>query len=131
MDFAEIDLEGWADEGAEMQVQHPVTDEPLFDNDGNPVTIWVKGLESPEAKSIAKSAAANMQNGNVKKLEKEGMDLLVKITAKWQGIGWEGKELDSTEKNKRFFYGKREWVGLQVLNFAKDRRNFFNEASKD
>lgn len=131
MDFADIDLEAWANDGAEMQVFHPVTDEPLFDDDGNPVTIWVKGLDSPEAKSIAKSAASAVQNGNQKRIEKEGMDLLVKITSKWQGIGWEGKKLECNEKNIRFFYQKREWVGLQVLGFARDRRNFFNEASSD
>lgn len=130
MDFAEIDLEGWADQGAEMHVFHPVTDEPLFDKNGKPVTIWVKGLESPEAKSIAKAAAAAFQDGNQKKIEKEGMELLIKITSRWSGIGWEGKELECTPKNIRFFYEKREWVGLQVLAFAKDRRNFFTEGSR-
>lgn len=129
MDFAEIDLESWAEEGAEMQVRHPVTDEPLFDDKGKAVTIWVKGLDSPEAKSIAKSAAAAMQNGNQKKIEKDGMDLLAKITSRWSGIGWEGKNLECNPKNVRFFYEKREWVGLQVLEFARDRRNFFSEVS--
>lgn len=131
MDFSNIDLESWAEDGAEMIVKHPVTLEDLHDENGKPVTIWVKGLDSPEAKSIARAAAVSMQNGNAKKLEKDGLELLLKITSKWQGIGWDGKELDCTPKNIRFFYEKREWVGLQVIEFARDRRNFFSEASSD
>ena len=131
MDFSNIDVEAWADEGAEMCVKHPVTGSLLEDANGENVSIWLKGLDSPEAKSIAKAASNALQNGDNAKLEKQGLDLLAKITMKWSNVSWEGKALECNPKNVRFFYKKRDWVAAQVLEFAKNRHNFFTEPQSD
>lgn len=131
MDFADIDVEGWAEEGADLHLHHPSTKGKLHDADGNPVIIRVRGIDSPKVKAIAKRAGRAMEVGQKFDAEKQGMDLLAALTVSWSGIGWEGKDLECNPKNVRFFYEKRDWVAKQVLDFASERRNFFLDASSD
>ena len=49
MNFADLDMRGRADAGRELQLRHPVTNEPLTDEAGNPLIVLVRGSTGPLA----------------------------------------------------------------------------------
>lgn len=52
MDFATIDLSAAAERGADCHLDHPVTGEPLYSDDGQPISIRVLGQDSREFLSL-------------------------------------------------------------------------------
>jgi hypothetical protein len=130
MDFSTIDLAANAERGADIQLEHPVTEEPLFTDDGQPVTIRVLGQDSREFRAAVTALAekANKGKQTLEKTEAMAVDLLSRVVIRWNGIIWEGKPLDCTPENVRMFLTKFPPIRRQIDAFIADRANFTKPA---
>ena len=131
MDFADLDLGSNADRGADMQVRHPVTEEPLFTDDGKPITIHLLGTDSAEFRNGVKDIAnrsAKRKRPSFNETERNTVELLARITTGWHGIVLNGEPLKFTRENAEMLYRDRPWLREQADEFAGDRANFFKNA---
>lgn len=133
MDFSTIDLAAAADRGADCHLDHPVTGEPLYTKEGQPIVMRVLGADSREFRAAI--AAAAERNANKKRMsldaaEAGAIDLLSKLVTGWKGIEWEGKALEFTLENVRMFLTKFPPIRQQIDQFIADRSNFFNSTGK-
>jgi hypothetical protein len=130
MDFSTIDLAANAERGADVHIDHPVTEEPLFTEDGQPITIRVLGQDSREFRAAVTALADKASRGkqSLDKTEAAAIDLLARVVVRWQGIMWEGKALECTPENVRMFLTKFPPIRRQIDAFIADRANFTKPA---
>lgn len=126
MDFASIDLAANAERGADVHIEHPITEEPLFDADGKPITITVLGQDSREFRSAVSALAEKVSKGKqtLEKSEANAIELLARIVLRWHGIEWEGKPLECTRENVKMFLTKFPPIRRQIDAFVADRSHF-------
>lgn len=132
MDLADLDLTAAADKGAALTLRHPVTDEDLTDDKGNPMRITVLGADSGEFKRIiadlSRKAQGRKKTPTLAEQERQTVDMLARVTTGWDGIIWEGKALPFTADACRMLYTERPWIRRQVDEFIADTSNFFGKA---
>ncbi|MEI4473578.1 hypothetical protein [Frigidibacter sp. MR17.24] len=125
MDLASFDLAADASRGAELHLQNPITLEPLFTEDGQPITIRLLGGESREfraaASDLLKAAKGKL---SIEAGEARSAELLSKITVAWSNIVFDGETLDCTPANAARLYRARPWIRKQVDEFVADVGNF-------
>lgn len=128
MDLSTLDMTTFANQGAVMEVTHPVTLEPM-QHDGSPVTITVLGQDSDhfrkEIQRRAKNQLMKRQKITDTQLVDDAIDTLASITVGWQGICENGTLLEFNTENVRYVYHKYTWLRQQVDEFSSDRANFF------
>jgi len=123
MDLAKLDTLSPANEGVWMELEHPVTGEPLG------IKIKVAGVDSDYyRKEMRRQQNKRLKKGirtiSAEELENEVIELLVACTLDWEGIEYEGKVLECNKENARMIYKKFPWIREQVDNFINDRANF-------
>lgn len=128
MDLKKFDLTQAADQGATIELLHPVTGEVLTDK-GKPVTITVLGADSKVFKDAVKARTRRAlgekkQKIDLDKTERENAELLAKCTLQWSGIEEDGKKLDCTFENAVQVYLQYSWIRDQVDEAIGDRANF-------
>lgn len=132
MDLASIDLQAAADEGIEVQLQHPASGEYLVDEEGDHLTITVLGKDSTTWQNAAKRV--NTRNANRYKdrkiptaaLEAALYEILAESTVKWsKNIEFDGAALKCTKENANMLYEKRNWIAEQLMEAAGDRASYF------
>lgn len=130
MDFSTIDLAANAERGADIHIEHPVTEEPLYTDDGQPITLRVLGQDSREFRAAVTALADKAGKGrqSLERTEALAIDLLSRVVVKWHGITWEGKALDCTPENVRMFLTKFPPIRRQIDSFIADRANFTKPA---
>lgn len=132
MDLSKLNTAA-ADQGVEMVLRHPATDDALQTEGGQPISITLAGGDSERARK-ARNAAHNrrLQRMNKKltaeSLEAEGLDVLVACTLGWQNIHFEGEDLAFSPDNARKLYKAVPWIREQVDAFIVDRANFLPSA---
>lgn len=140
LDLTQLDTVSAADDGAVMEVLHPVSGAVLTQADGNPVTIVLAGEDS-ELFRRADRAARNrrlksQQAGrrvqiSAEELENDSLELLVACTIKWQGIGLgDQSDLPFSAGNARMLYKRLPWLKEQAVGFIGDRANFLMRSAK-
>lgn len=138
MDLARYDTKALADEGVVMYVRHPGTGEPLLDKDDAPVTITLAGVDSDRFRDVVRSQTKRRLNGGSAAgapkpdAEAEAIELLVKCTLAWSGIGLgSDRELECTPENVRAIYSdpRVPWLRQQVDRFIADRANFLKASA--
>jgi hypothetical protein len=116
-----------------LTLYHPVTDEPLVDDEGNSMWIEVYGLDSSKYKQVLH----DQTNRRLQKAQRSGsravvtaeqqesmaLDLLAKCTKNWHII-LNGETPGCTEENARDLYSKYPWIRDQVDAFVHDRKAF-------
>ena len=131
MDLAKLDLTEHANNGATMDVMHPITGEPLLDANGFHVTVTLLGADSTkmrqEMSNRAKKqlASKNKPVNNIEEAEKLSAELLAVITVSWSGITENGQEIECNRENAINVYKKYSWLRQQVDAFTTDRANFY------
>lgn len=130
MDFSTIDLAANAERGADIHIEHPITEQPLFTDDGQPITIRVLGQDSREFRAAVAALADKAGKGKqtLEKTEAMAIDLLSRVVMRWNGIMWEGKPLECTPENVRMFLTKFPPIRRQIDAFIADRANFTKPA---
>lgn len=131
MDLSVLDTRKAAEEGAKLQLRHPVDDTPLTGDKGEPITITVIGTDSQTFKRAMHAQAdrrINKPNSRrvmtMQSVEDDSINLLVAATIDWEGIVVDGKELPFSNENAHALYERFPWIREQVNIFVGDRANF-------
>lgn len=121
---------------ATLQVTHPVTFEPITDDEGNQVTIFLHGPDSAELKQVRRKWQNKQLNDSMKRrkmnisaeqLESQALEILITATKDWQHLAFEGEELPCTPANVRKIYTSLPWLKDQVDEFINERSNFLGK----
>lgn len=133
MDLDNLDLEQKSEEGASLQLEHPVTGLPL-EHEGKPMIIVLAGADSKVYRSKQKDfqnrRLQNLSRGkkaDYTNLDAENIELLAVCTLSWSGIVAGGKELKYSVGAARELYEKHYWIREQVEAFVGERANFFTK----
>ena len=86
-DLGTIDLK---EEGTDMPVRHPVTDEVLMDAEGNISTIKLVGQDSTiyrkAANAITNRRSRKMKMPKAEAIESDALELVSKCTVGWSNL---------------------------------------------
>ena len=141
---SEFDLKSAAEEGAWMQIVHPLTGEDLGerDEDGNltkPSRIKLLGADSFAYEEAVARTVVMRQKEKIppknqitdmhivraaKRNRKSRADELAAITIEWENIEMEGEPFPCTPANIVRFYSDFPWVAEQAADFFSNRSNF-------
>jgi len=129
---------GAIDDVATVYLYHPLTDEMLMDDEGNPMWISVYGMDSSRYRQVTheqqnrRIQTAQRSGGKpsltAEQLESASMDLLVKCTADWN-LFVNNEKPECNEKKARELYTEFPWIKDQVDMFMHDRKNFLANSS--
>lgn len=142
MDLQKLNTKDGAEKGADLHLKHPVLGHYLYsgencDADGvwtgtgkaTPVAVVVRGTESKTVRDRLKK----IQREKVKRPdaddEETGLEFVCSLVVAFKGITMDGKPMEATPENKRMFFEQSDALVEQVIDFAKDRANFFGKTS--
>lgn len=131
-DLASLNTTKACNEGAEVEIRHPVTNVPLG------MTIRVLGRDSDTFKqhtrdllnarlrreAMAQKRGKDLDVRTVEGIEQENMDLLVICTMGWKGVSYGGSDLAFEEANVRKIYKEFPWIFDQVNEAIGTLENF-------
>lgn len=122
------------DKPSRMTIQHPHTNLPLRDKEGNEAYIDLHSSDSGVARKAQRmitNGRLNMRNRNkitAERLETEGTELLADLTVGWRLVGLDGELLDVpfSRQNAVELYENTAmaWLREQVDQFTADRASF-------
>jgi len=134
MDLNDINLEEKSNNGASLELEHPVTGEPLL-HDGEPMTILLAGTDSAayrnkqrEIQNRRLMRASKGRKPDFSGLDSEALELLAACTLGWSGLILGGEALEFSESEARKLYEAHGWIKEQVDVFVGERANFFTSA---
>lgn len=128
---------GQAAETAEMTLVHPVSGEPLLNDDESEMVITVAGLDSPRYKEVshrqqdARLQAAQRRQGaplSASKIERDALELLAECVISWR-ITIESSNPPCNKEAAISLFKAYPWVREQVDRFVHDRRSFLGNSS--
>lgn len=129
MDLANLDTARAGDDGAVMEVCHPVTGAVLKHDDGRPFTVTVASYDSKRWRDASRAQIdkrlkeGRKATATAESLERDGVDLLVAATIAWDVV-IDGNKPECKPDVVREVYGRFRWLREQVDLFAADRGNF-------
>jgi hypothetical protein len=129
VDLSSIDTVKGSNDGFDVQIYHPGTNEDLG------ITIKVLGKDSDKFIKVSrgqnKKRMAKMTKGGfrataipVEEIEQDSLMLLAACTVGWVGVVVDGKALDFNEDNAVMVYERFPWIREQVDAAMGDRANF-------
>ena len=136
IDLAAIDTVKGANEGFDVQIYHPGTNEDLG------ITITILGKDSDEFQKVSRAQSkkrmARLAKGggfrtnaiSVEEIDRDGLELLAACTKSWSGVIIEGKAVDCSKDNAIDLYERFPWIKEQVDTAMGDRANFIRGLSK-
>lgn len=121
-DIAQLDTVAACDKGAELELLHPSTSEPLG------IFIKVLGKDSTmfrehvrdevndriRREQMARKRGKDIEPTSVQAAEAKAIELLVLCTLGWRGMVLSGSELDFNVSNARKVYTDFPWIRKQV-----------------
>lgn len=126
MDLSKLDLEVASADGVEVEILHPITNDILKSDNGEPVIIRIYGTESKQFKAAAKAERSKWKGKSVDPSSDEFNESMIKVLAKstieWSGVEWEGEPLECNYKNalKLYSNGGLSWLSKQLLAASGD-----------
>ena len=130
VDLAAIDTVKGSNEGFDVRIYHPGTNEDLD------ITISVLGKDSDLFQKVSrnqnKKRMAKMQKGGfrnttsipIEQVESDGVDLLAACTTGWTGVVIDKKEIEFSKDNAVMVYERFPWIKEQIDTAIGDRANF-------
>ena len=130
IDLSSIDTVKGSNEGFDVQIYHPGTNEDLG------ISIHVLGKDSDEfikvSRAQSKKRLAKMSKGGfrntapvpVEEIDQDSLALLAACTKSWKGVIVEGKAIECTPDNVVMIYERFPWIREQVDTAIGDRANF-------
>ena len=132
MDLAKLDLTDHANNGAVMDVLHPLSGELLKDSDNNNVTITLLGSDSTQMRNAMSNRAKQQlaskkpnQITTIDEAEQASAELLASVVVSWSGLEENGQPIECINRNVVATLKKYSWLRLQIDQFVSDRSNFF------
>ena len=114
------------EEGADMVVTHPVTFEPLKDDEGNTAVIRLVGMDSALYRKAVNAITNRRTKGNrpvklnAERFEQDSLELICKCTLSWTNLIIGGVVPKTPEE----LYEGRKWLKEQADAFIHDRANY-------
>lgn len=129
MDLTTLDTRSAANEGAVIEILHPITEQPVG------VQIVILGADSDAYQTALRqqqdSRMRRLQRRNalsltLEEIEESQLDLLVACVKDWSGVVMAGKELACTPENVRevLAHPGLRWIREQIDRAIGDRANF-------
>lgn len=121
-------------DSAFMQLEHPVTGEPLATDEGEPIGIVLVGIDSKPYRA-KQSEVVNRRLGRKQKkisaeqVDREGAELLAGATVSFRNVVINGEQ--PSVEGAADVYHEHRWIREQVDSFVADRANFFTSAPSD
>lgn len=116
-------------EGVQYIFCDPATGDELFDDEDNPVCVYLVGKDSKEFKSF-ESEIENKFRGKKPpsggKARALALDLLARCTIRFENIALKEKPVESTHAGAVEFYKAVPWAREQVDAFISERANFLD-----
>jgi len=120
-----------ANETATLDLMHPLKDEVLTADNGDPMSITVYGPETNRYKKaifdmrrkLLLEKATSFEDG-----EKFALEMLVAVTVDWH-LQLDGKNPKCEANTIRKLYVDQPWIKDQVDKFVHERANFLSVAS--
>ena len=135
VDLSSIDTVKGANEGFDVRIYHPGTNEDLD------IIINVLGKDSDEFQKVSRAQSkkrmAKLSKGGfrasttvpIEEIEQDGIQLLAACTKSWTGVVIEGKEIACNLDNAVMVYERFPWIKEQVDTAIGDRANFIKSSS--
>ena len=127
-DLSSLDTVAGSEEGAWMEVCHPVTGEPL---DGGTVRIKLAGPDSKVYRHALNSGInrrlvknANKMQQTVEMSEADAIQVLAKATMDWKNLHLDGEDVKFSKEAALDIYRTIPWIKEQVDEFLNERANF-------
>lgn len=132
-DIASLDTVAASNDGAELELRHPVTNAPLG------VFISIVGKDSDSFREYQRRKfneylraehAARIRGKNAppqksaEEYEDDMLTLLVTCTRSWKGVVFKGVDLEFNAENVRMLYKNSPWIRDQVNDAVGDLGNF-------
>jgi hypothetical protein len=129
VDLGSIDTVKGANEGFDVSIYHPGTNEDLG------ILITVLGKDSDEFQKISRAQSkkrmAKITKGGfrsqavpLEEIEQDGLELLAAVTKKWVNVVVDGNDLPFTKENAVALYERFPWIREQLDVAIGDRANF-------
>lgn len=121
-----------------MTILHPITRQPLRDDEGNEAWIDLLAADSPQGRAHDRTVLDNQLRTGGRRLSSETMDAqvtekLAKLTKGWRLLDLSGNPIDieCNQQNARELYAEEvlSWLRNEVLIFISDLGNFRRAAS--
>lgn len=141
-DLSSFDTKAPAEAGTTVQLENPHTNEPLFDNDGLPVTVTIMGEDAGKVRDYvrrmndARYEKLNKGRGwdlSSEKVENEGARKLAIATLAWHiPFPLDGQPLGECKESTayRLYSDPRfAWIPEQLAKAMTDRKRFFRNGS--
>lgn len=133
MDLSELDT---VQEGVPLVVRNPGTNEPLTDDEGKPLILFLLSADSDSVRRAQRKVAnERLQSGRgvptVEEAEEKANQLLAQATTGISGK-WllEGKEVKFSQSVMVELYTRFPWLKRQADDFIHIRANFLKGSSK-
>ena len=124
-DLSQYEQRNLADEGVWMEVEDP-SGNPLGIHillAGNDSQAYQKELRKHQDKMLKK----NKMKISAEEAENQNLNLLSACTLNWQGVEYQGVELECNRENIRWLYKNFPFIREQADDFIGDRANFLGE----
>jgi hypothetical protein len=128
MDFSTLNTKDGAEQGAFLHLCHTVTGALLYDANKNPIGVYLRGNESDTVQTAVRQFnRATVKGGQTK--EFLNIDLASLLVIRFVGVMRGDRPLTTSAEDLRWFFGLSDNLVEQVLEFSKERGNFFGQPS--
>lgn len=127
-DLSKLDTVAAAEQGARLELRHPVTDEPLgavLILAGTDSKAYRRHEAAVSNRFIDRMAKGKRGKGkSAEEQEREAIEGIAACTLGWTGVGLDGEELPFTADNAHKLYARFPWAREQAREFILDRENY-------
>ena len=126
-DLASLDSAAKAEDGAELEVLHPISGEKLG------IAIRLAGTDSAVHRKATTAIASRRTKGgfrrniNLDDLQAESIEILARCTLSWSGVVLDGKDVPPRKEAAAALYTRFPWLREQVETFISDRANYLQD----
>lgn len=133
MDFSALNTKAAAEKGAFLHLKHPALKTLLWDGEGKDrqaVGVTLRGMESKTVQDRLKRLQKDRMTDGKPADPEDGLDFVVSLVIGFTGCDRDGVPLDAkNEDDVRWFFGLSDGLVEQVIEFARERANFFKDAA--
>lgn len=120
IDLATLDTQASSEAGAELELVHPATGDPLG------IFITLAGSDSGQWRKAVADVATRRGRKKVsaEDARRDGIEIIARCTLTWRNVRVDGEDLPCTLENARKVYSRFNWMREQADAFCVDRANF-------
>ncbi len=140
MDISALNTKTGSQKGAFLHLRHPALGHLLYSGEGADALGRAVDMDKVEKAGVtvfgAEAEYVQEQIARIQKLsddgdkaaaKQRGLDFVCTLVREFHGLTANGLPLGSSDKDKRTFFEQSDGLVEQVIEFARERRNFFSE----